>query len=178
MHQRQASTPNPLTTLASGGCEQPRLESDRETDDERAAVLARALRMLAGREHSAPELRRKLIAKGHCVETIEEVLANLKEQGLQSDQRFAEVYVRSRVRKGYGPIRIRQDLYQRGLDDELIDSELTCSAQRWIELARSVRAKRFSDQQPSDRAAWNTQARFLARRGFPADLIYRVLGQL
>ena len=134
--------------------------------------------MLAGREHSARELSRKLVAKGHSQDTAAQVLSSLQEQGLQSDQRFVEVFVRSRVGKGYGPIRIRQDLYQRGIDDELIDAELTCSADRWVELARAVREKRFSQTEPGDRDVWNTQARFLARRGFPADLIYRVLGQL
>ncbi len=147
-------------------------------NDEKKAVFARALRMLAAREHSAHELSRKLISKGHAENAVQQVLSDLQEQGLQSDQRFVEVYVRSRVSKGYGPIHIRQDLYQRGLDDELIDAELTCLAERWIELAKSARAKRFSEEQPSDRSAWNTQARFLERRGFPADLIYRVLGQL
>jgi regulatory protein len=134
--------------------------------------------MLAGREHSAHELSRKLIAKGHSQRSVEAVLTKLQELDLQSDQRFAEMYVRSRVNKGYGPIKIRQDLYQRGLDDELIDAELTFPAERWVDLARSIRGKRFSEAQPDGRDAWNTQARFLARRGFPADLIYRVLGQL
>ena len=86
--------------------------------------------------------------------------------------------MRSRIGRGYGPIRIRQDLYQRGIDDDLIDSELTCSTERWLELAQTVREKRFSPTEPGDRNVWNAQARFLARRGFPADLIYRVLGQL
>ena len=154
------------------------IQGESESKGEREAVFARAMRMLARREHSARELSRKLIAKGHARDDVQHVLGSLAEQGLQSDQRFAEVYVRSRVSKGYGPIRIRQDLYQRGLNDELIDAELTCSAERWIGLAISVRSKRFSEAQPADRDAWNTQARFLARRGFPADLIYRVLGQV
>jgi regulatory protein len=151
---------------------------DSQRDDDHQAVTARALRMLARREHSAHELCRKLVAKGHAQSAAQEVMSELRAQGLQSDERFTEMYVRSRVSKGNGPIRIRQDLYQRGLDDELIDAELTCSAERWIDLARSVRCKRFSEAEPSDRDGWNTQARFLARRGFPADIIYRVLGQI
>ena len=156
----------------------PEQERAEQEKDEQRAVYVRAIRLLAGREHSAHELSRKLIAKGHSQPGVEAVLTQLQKLDLQSDQRFAEMYVRSRVNKGYGPIKIRQDLYQRGLDDELIDAELTFPADRWVNLARSIRGKRFSDPQPEDRDAWNTQARFLARRGFPADLIYRVLGQL
>jgi len=153
-------------------------EAEGQVGREAEEIRARAVRLLAAREHSRFELARKLAAKGHGKQAIEEVLDELRAQGYQSDQRFTEEYVRSRVGRGYGPIRIRQDLQQRGLDDELIDAELTCPAARWIELANVVRGKRFSGEIPVDRDAWNAQARFLARRGFPADLIYRVLGQL
>ena len=167
---------------ASEGCSLANGGAKGVAKGENDAVRVRALRLLAGREHSAKELRRKLLAKGHAQpdieQVIEQVIGELQERGLQSDRRFTEMYVRSRVGRGYGPIRIRRDLYQRGLDDELIDAELTCPAEQWVELAISVRGKRFAGEQPIDRDAWNTQARFLARRGFPADLIYRVLGQL
>lgn len=170
---------SPITRTLTGaeGEGEARTEPDAD-NDENKAVYVRAIRLLARREHSAQELSRKLIAKGHSQPGVKAVLAKLQNLDLQSDQRFCEMYVRNRVNKGYGPIRIRQDLYQRGLDDELIDAELTFPAERWVELARSIRGKRFSDAQPIGRDAWNTQARFLARRGFPADLIYRVLGQL
>jgi regulatory protein len=157
---------------------------------QRNVVYARAVRILAGREHSTQELTRKLVTKGFPESTVGDVIQALQEQGLQSDLRFVEAFVRSRINKGYGPIRIRRDLYQRGVEDDLIEAELTCSAERWIDLAHSVLNKRFADtypdarpdarpdSRPKDRDVWNTQARFLARRGFPADLIYRVLGQL
>ncbi len=141
-------------------------------------ALARGLKLLAAREHSAAELRRKLRAKGFAESLAEEVVGALQEQGLQSDQRFAEIFVRSRLSRGYGPVRIRRDLYQRGIGDELIDEELTFPAERWVELAAAVRAKRFPENEPTEHAVWNVQARFLSRKGFPADIIYRVLGQV
>jgi len=161
-----------------GARRSPGAEAEGQVGRDAEEIRARAVRLLAAREHSRFELARKLAAKGYGKQAIEEVLDELRDQGYQSDQRFTEEYVRSRVGRGYGPIRIRQDLQQRGLDDELIDAELTCPAGRWIELANAVLGKRFAREIPVDRDAWNTQARFLARRGFPADLIYRVLGQM
>jgi regulatory protein len=147
-------------------------------DEQLQVAFARGLKLLAIREHSAAELRRKLRAKGFAEALAGEAVAALQDQGLQSDQRFAEVFVRSRLSKGYGPVRIRRDLYQRGIGDDVIDEELTLPAERWVELAAAVRAKRFPESEPTEHAVWNVQARFLSRKGFPADIIYRVLGQV
>jgi len=45
-----------------------------------------------------------------------------------------------------------------------------------LERANRARAKRFGSAAPASRDEWNRQARFLAQRGFPSDLIYRALG--
>ena len=64
-----------------------------------------AVRLLASREHSRGELRRKLASRCGDDRLLEQALNNLTEQGLQSDGRFAEQYVLSRKRKGFGPAR-------------------------------------------------------------------------
>ena len=153
-------------------------EREDSGDEQLKLAYARGLKMLASREHSAAELRRKLRVKGFSEGLAGEAVAALQDQGLQSDQRFAEVFVRSRLSKGYGPVRIRRDLYQRGIGDDVIDEELTFPAERWVELAAAVRAKRFPENEPTEDGVWNVQARFLSRKGFPADIIYRVLGQV
>lgn len=155
-----------------------RAESAASENEQFEVAFARGLKLLAAREHSASELRRKLRIKGFSEPLTEQVVTALQEQGLQSDHRFAEVFVRSRVGKGYGPVRIRRDLYQRGVGAEVVDEELTFPAERWVELAAAVRAKRFPENEPTDHGVWNVQARFLSRKGFPADIIYRVLGQV
>ena len=136
-----------------------------------------ALRLLAAREHSTQELHRKLTAKGHSGEQIDQVLEELRAQNLQSDARFAEGYVRARSAKGFGPMRIRQGLFERGISDELVDAYLTHGAEHWLSLAERALAKRFKSSEAVDHKEWNRRARFLAGRGFPADLIYRTLGE-
>jgi len=136
-----------------------------------------AVRMLGMREHSAFELKGKLKAKGHAGDVIDAVLAKLRELDLQSDDRFTEVFVRSRLAKGQGPMRIRHDLGQKGVSELLLEEALSQPAEFWLEVAEQARNRRFGEALPEgDGDVWNTQARFLSRRGFPSDLIYRILG--
>ena len=135
----------------------------------------RAVRMLAQREHSVQELTTKLRSKGVAVALATLVVDDLRGRGLQCDERFAEAFVHSRVRRAQGPIRIREELRQRGIGDDIADAVLTESGEYWLELAAATRAKKFGTEPPLDRDDWSRQARFLARRGFPSDLVYRVL---
>lgn len=147
-----------------------------EEDRQYRLAFDRALRLLGQREHSVRELTSKLTGKGIDAATAGLVVDDLRGRGLQSDERFAEAFVHSRVGRGHGPIRIRQELGQRGIGDELADELLTRSGDDWLELAEHTRGRKFGDAAPADRDDWNRQARYLARRGFPSDLIYRVLG--
>lgn len=151
-----------------------------EEDRRYRLALDRAVRLLASREHSVRELTGKLQAKGVDAATAGLVVDDLRGRGLQSDTRFAESFVRSRLGRGHGPVRIRQELIQRGIEESLVDEALAESADDatdWQALACEARARKFGDALPRDRNDWGRQARFLARRGFPTDVIYRVLGR-
>ena len=139
------------------------------------AALDAAVRSLSQREHGRQELERKLTGKGHAAKLVRQVMDYLVEHDLQSDARFAEGLIRSRVQKGYGPMKIRQELGHKGLSEALLEDRLAEPSEYWESIAEGSLAKKFG-QPPEDRDDWAIQARFLARRGFPADLIYRVLG--
>ena len=169
-----------------------------DTDQSYPRALNSALGMLARREHSEAELARKLNRKGFATDSVDKVLEYLISEKLQSDARFAESYVHGRIGRGYGPMTIRNELNQRGIDELLVEETLTRSAEFWIDVAQRARSKKFRSEQceelgedqdgacedgnarfaraAAEKALWYKQARFLARRGFPADLIYRVLG--
>ncbi len=149
-----------------------------EASDERfREAYDRAVRLLGQREHATVELERKLVSKAFAAPIVQRVLEELQAQSLQSDARFVEVFVRSRLARGYGPVRIRQDLAQRGVDEILIEEALTQSLEFWLDVAEQSRQKRFGELPgEGDPTLWGKQARFLARRGFPSDVIYRLLG--
>jgi regulatory protein len=127
------------------------------------------------REHSRAELRRKLTAKGHAGDVVELVLDDLTAQGLQSDERFTERYVAQRVERGYGPLRVRAELRERGIDEALIEACLDGDERAWREAMCQVLDQRFASAAGADRRELARRARFLERRGFPGDLIRRQL---
>lgn len=145
------------------------------------AVNAAALRALSRREYSEFELRSKLERRFER-QVVDQVLETLVADHLLSDERFTEVFVRSRIARGQGPTRIRQELRQRGIGDELIDHFLTFDTEFWIEHAEEVVGRRagellrLRDDDPEVRQrARGKLGRFLAGRGFPMDVIGRIL---
>ena len=130
-----------------------------------------ALRLLAVREHSRKELQRKLGARGFVAADIKPVLDDLTDRGLLSEERMAETYVAERVRKGFGPVRIRRELRQRGLAGDLIESRLARSTGEWSATMTAAHDKRFGSARALDAKERARRARFLEYRGFSADLI-------
>ena len=132
--------------------------------------------LLARREHSVLELRRKLHKRDMSGELVEQALLDLVEDGLLHEGRFAESFVSSRITKGQGPLRIRADLSERGVRESLIEQALAESECDWFELAARVRLKRFGSDAPRDFPERAKQSRFLQYRGFTSDQIRSAVG--
>nr|WP_255771507.1 regulatory protein RecX [Microbulbifer guangxiensis] len=136
--------------------------------------------MLSRREHSQRELKDKLAGKFPGAD-FDALFLRLQELNYQSDQRFAEVFARSRVQRGQGPIRIRRELQQRGVSSQLGEGALESLEADWYQLAAEVLQRKFRspvsevlprDQQLKERAR---RQRYLAYRGFPSDAIHWAL---
>lgn len=144
-------------------------------DDLIRGVRESALGMLARREHSVFELTQKLSAKGHARRDIETVLERLRDAGLQSDGRFAESFVRSRLGRGLGLARIKAELKQRGVAPDLIQGALAACEADWLAQCADVARRRFGSAPPKDAKERARRARFLQYRGFSPAQISRVL---
>lgn len=125
-----------------------------------------ALRLLTRREHGAGELARKLQQRGVSREQAHEVIAELAEQGWQSDARFAEQFARDHAARGDGPLKIRAAMQQRGVRASEIDAALRELDVDWLSNAREARRKRFGTELPQNAAESIRQQRFLLTRGF------------
>src|SRR5690606_12946791 len=90
---------------------------------------------------------------------------------LQDDARFAESLVSARIRQGKGPVRIRLELAERGIDPALAEQALAECGEDWLALARRVRERRFGAELPADFPGKARQMRFLQYRGFEPDQI-------
>ncbi|MFK7913868.1 MAG: regulatory protein RecX [Pseudomonadales bacterium] len=146
-----------------------------------SAAHAIALRALGRREYSVFEMRSKL-ERHYDDDVVEHTLDELIARRLLSDERFTEALVRSRIERGQGPMRIRQELGQRGIGDELIDAHLTFDTEYWSGRAlqalqkRSALRQALQEQDESLRCKARARVgRFLTARGYPADVIHGLL---
>lgn len=142
-------------------------------------LRARAYRLLAAREHSAWELRRKLTAVKCLPEAeqavkqaaIERLLTELAEQDAQSDFRFAEQRCRWRYQKRSGPVKLRHELAEHQISPTMIAQVMADYDGKWQALAAAARRKKFGDARPAHYKEWAKQARFLQQRGFASEQI-------
>lgn len=136
-----------------------------------ASLRVSAMNLLARREHSAEELRQKLKRHTDDDSLIEQVVARLRADNLQSDERYVEAFVAMRRRQGKGPVRVQQELKQKGVAEELIGASLDAGDSLWWELAGEVRQRRFGTEPPTDLKDKARQVRFLQYRGFTSEQI-------
>jgi regulatory protein len=149
-----------------GECDEPLTES-------KARQLA--LKWLTRREHSGAEVLNKLVRKGCRAADAQAVVAQLGAELLLSDDRFVEAFVAARRNRGYGPVRIRAELKQKGVADELVRRWLDTNSGEWLKVLERVRQKKFGRQLPKSFTEHAEQARFLAYRGFTTNQIRGVL---
>jgi regulatory protein len=146
-----------------------------EASVDKASCTRLALDLLARREHSRQELKRKLRAPDFPLEIIDATLTELTASGALAETRFTESFVRTRAARGQGPVRIRLELEERGIAADESAPALRHEEQDWHALARAVRAKRFGPSKPRDYKERARQARFLQYRGFDAAQIKSAL---
>jgi regulatory protein len=154
--------------------------------------------LLAGRDHSKKELLQKLASKNYGRDSALAVIDELASEGWQDDLRYAESYARSRILKGYGPVRIAYELRQNGVDitrdgvyaanlpgagaaiarhsgaeAEAFDLEAVVkeAAGSWMALLEQVYCKKYRQDKELEAGEWAKRSRFLCQRGFTGAMI-------
>ncbi|MFK8066695.1 MAG: regulatory protein RecX [Gammaproteobacteria bacterium] len=135
----------------------------------------KAMDLLARREHTRKELVHKLTIRDFAEEVIETVVDRLTEENLQSDDRFAEAFANMRRKKGQGPVRILNELQERGVSQALQEEYVDARDPIWREMIKQVREKKFGSAIPKEYAQRAKQSRFLQYRGFTNDQIRQEL---
>ena len=139
------------------------------------SLKARAMRLLARREHSRAELRRKLAV--HVVEgdDLEAVLEDLAARGWLSDARYAEQSIRAKSRR-YGPVKLAHVLRAKGVDEETIAAGFRAAGADGASSLEAVWRSRFKAP-PGNERERARQVRFLQGRGFALEEVLRFLRQ-
>ncbi len=139
--------------------------------DTEAELRARALRLLARREHSRQELERKLSVHAGSSEALKTLVSDLKTKNQLSEARFAEERARWLARK-YGAAKIRQDLKAKGVPEELIAR--FASPQDELQKAREILERKYRAPAVT-REEKAKRMRFLQSRGFSSAVIFSLL---
>jgi len=133
-----------------------------------ASARDRALGFLARREHAERELVFKLsqgsAAQAYDDEIAAQVVADLRQEGLQSNERFIEMLTRHRHNNGHGPTRLAAELARWGLSP--VDFDLD-----WVRACVRVMRKRFGAKSAQDLKERAKRQRYLAGRGFTSEQI-------
>lgn len=146
---------------------------------ERPSILQRAVGMLARRDYSRAELTRKLrrhLTDAEDPEDIARALDRLQAQGMLSDDRFAATLARVRAGR-YGVLRVARELKEHAIDADTVQRLSAELGGSEYERACAVRERKFGATLPADAKSRTRQMRFLAARGFAADVILRVVGK-
>lgn len=145
--------------------------------ERRSQIEAVCLRLLARREHSQKELLDKLALRGFQRDEAEPVIAALAERNWQNDGRYAECYIRQRIASGYGPLRIRYELQQRGIDNTDLDAQAEEQG-GWQNLLLDVYCGKYDDETSLSQNEWLKRSRFLQQRGFSGEMIKGLFAEL
>ena len=137
------------------------------------SLKGRALRYLAGREHSRAELTRKLAPYEEEPGQIERVLDDLQAKDFISEARVVASVINRRA-ASLGGARLRQELQSKGIDPERVRAAVAELKDTELERAQEVWRKRFGEA-AIDTKQWARQVRFLMARGFAADVVRRVV---
>ena len=136
-----------------------------------AKIRSAAMDLLTGREFSRAELAKKLDKRFDSDPAIASELDRLQEEGLQSDQRFTEAFLRPRIYRGHGLARIRLDVRQKGIGDDLFNAAVEATDTDWFRLAREVADRKFGRSPATEQKDRARRMRFLQYRGFNFDQI-------
>jgi regulatory protein len=128
-----------------------------------------AMNLLARREHTTKELVQKLKRRFSDDALVKVELQRLTDENLQSDERFAEEFVRYRSSLGFGLIHVRQDMRRRGLSDIEILLALESAKIDWCAIAIEVFYKKFGEQPAANIKDKARRIRFMEYRGFCSD---------
>ena len=152
-------------------------------DDLFRKLKNKAIQLLSRREHSVAELIGKLsvtrqpdaLLRERYHEIAVKVVGELLQRDYVSDERFAEMIVRGRANQGCGPMRIRQELKQKKVSEEISEQAMEAVDIDWFANAIAMRKKKFGLDSVEDMKLKAKQQRFLQYKGYGFDHIQHAM---
>ncbi len=129
---------------------------------------------LSRREHSEKEIYLKFLNLVDSKNDLLEEIVKLKEEGLISNQRYAEAYIRSRFHSGFGPVRIKYELGQKGVIETIIIKAFQETDLDWDDKLKSEFKKKYESNEVKNLNI-NKISKFFLYRGFDLEKISKLV---
>ena len=146
-----------------------------ETDKLKSEIRNTCLVALTRREFSTKELKEKLRLRFGADGLIDTVINELTAEKLLCDERYTESFVLARVNRGQGRIKIKADIYAKGISAERVNRVMAELKIDWVLLAQRVLKKKRKSEDITDKKQFGKTIRFLQHRGFDFDEINQAL---
>ena len=141
-----------------------------------------AYSLLRSRPRSEFEIRNRLKLKGYDIDIIDGVVEDLRRLGDIDDEKFARLWVESRMHcNPMGDVVLKQELKEKGVDISIIEATLAQKAKNYdeYEVAFNMASERFKQLKKLDqKKAMKRLYDFLLRRGFKYDTVNKIIGKL
>lgn len=134
-----------------------------------------AVKLLAKRNYSAPEISRLLAKQSDDADQIQGTVDALIAENYLNDARIAEYLAEKAVGKGQGPGRIRQLLRLRTLETDLVENTVNSLDADWFKMAQTIRDKMFEGSGPLDQKQKGKLVRKLQCQGFSMDVVREIV---
>jgi len=143
-------------------------------------VYSIALRLLTMREHCEVELRGKLLQRDCDEIAMDSAIEQLKTYGYLSETRYAEAFLRYRLKKGEALWFAAEKARQKGVDEQALQIAVEEAESGYNALQSCLQLLNKRDPQQQwryDQRVWQRQARYLRNKGFDAAVILQALNQ-
>lgn len=137
----------------------------------RQSAKEAAVGYLSRRDHAEKELRLKLKNRGYSGVDIDEAVAFCQDYNWLDDARFAALMLRNGIAKGWGLMRIRQEMKMKGVHDAIVSQLLEQDEFDWFEHAREVAQRKFGGSPMDTPKEQARRFRFMQYRGFDFEQI-------
>lgn len=156
----------------------PSLNDEENSEPKQPGMTGTRLRsyafaVLTRKEYSKQDLIEKLCLYAEDREEVLTLVDEFARENYQSDQRVAEMTVRSQIRQGKGPNRIKLALNAKSIDKALAKNDM--EEIDWYEQAYLLKVKKYGTEVATDAKIKAKQIRFLQYRGFEMDAIMKAI---
>lgn len=139
----------------------------------------KAYNYLSYRQRTCKEMKKYLESKDFNNHTVENAISQLLSEGYLDDYKFAETFLLEKsALKGYGPYRIKYELLNKGIENNILESVINIYEEDIDKLTRLVLSKYKNIINEDKEVIYRKVGGFLQRKGHSYDTIKKIINKI